>query len=167
MDDQKIKAITEWPRPQTLTQTRAFLGFANFYRHFIPNYSHLVTPLTALTKTTTRWQWSDKAELAFEAVKQAFVNGGILAHYDPTKPVTMETDASDFAIGAVLSQLHDGKLRPIAFYSRKLNPAEMNYEIHDKELLAIVSAFKAWRQYCEGAKDPIRVITDHQPLVYF
>ncbi|EKD00070.1 retrotransposon nucleocapsid protein [Trichosporon asahii var. asahii CBS 8904] len=167
MDPEKVRAISEWPRPETLTQTRSFLGFANFYRHFIANYSHLVAPLTSLTKTTTKWQWNERAEESFKAIKEAFAKGGILAHYDPTKLIIVETDASDFAIGAVLSQLHGDKLRPVAFFSRKLNPAEMNYEIHDKELLAIVSAFKVWRQYCEGASHKIKVVTDHQPLVYF
>lgn len=167
MDPEKVRAISEWPRPETLTQTRSFLGFANFYRHFIANYSHLVAPLTSLTKTTTKWQWNERAEESFKAIKEAFAKGGLLAHYDPTKPIIVETDASDFAIGAVLSQLHGDKLRPVAFFSRKLNPAEMNYEIHDKELLAIVSAFKVWRQYCEGASHKIKVVTDHQPLVYF
>jgi len=92
----------------------------------------------------------------------------ILAHFDAGKPVIIETDASDFAIGAVLSQRDTEKrLHPVAFHSRKFQPAEINYEIHDKELLAIVDAFKHWRRYCEGATHQIQVFSDHQNLEYF
>lgn len=167
MDPAKVKSVIEWPRPRNIKEIRGFLGFANFYRHFIKNYSKLVGPLTDLTKTTRKYEWSDRAEAAFIAIKDAFAKGDIIHHFDPRAPITIETDASDFAIGAILSQLFDGKLKPIAFFSRKLNPAEMNYEIHDKELLAIVSALKAWRRYVEGTEEPVRIITDHQPLTYF
>jgi len=92
----------------------------------------------------------------------------ILAHFDPQRPVIIETDASDFAIRAVLSQRDDkGHLHPVAFHSRKFQPAEINYEIHDKELLAIVDAFKYWRRYCEGAAQQVQVYSDHQNLEYF
>jgi len=91
-----------------------------------------------------------------------------LAHFDPAKPVIIETDASDFAIGAVLSQRdEENRLHPVAFHSRKFQPAEINYEIHDKELLAIVDAFKHWRRYCEGATHQVQVFSDHQNLEYF
>ena len=91
-----------------------------------------------------------------------------MAHFDPTKPVIIETDASDFAIGAVLSQRdNDNRLHLVAFHSRKFQPAEVNYDIHDKELLAIVDAFKHWRRYCEGAEHLIQVFTDHHNLEYF
>jgi len=91
-----------------------------------------------------------------------------LAYFDPTKPIIIATDTSDFAIGAVLSQRdHDNRLHPVAFHSRKFQPAEVNYDIHDKELLAIVDAFKHWRRYCEGAEHPIQVFADHHNLEYF
>ena len=80
----------------------------------------------------------------------------------------IETDASDFAIGAILSQRdEEGRLHPVAFHSRKFQPAEINYEIHDQELLAIVDAFKHWRRYCEGATNQVQVFSDHQNLEYF
>ena len=91
-----------------------------------------------------------------------------MAHFDAAKPVIIETDASDFAIGAVLSQRNEeNRLHPVAFHSRKFQPAEINYEIHDKELLAVVDAFKHWRQYCEGATHQVQVYLDHQNLEYF
>jgi len=92
----------------------------------------------------------------------------ILAHFDPAKEVIFETDASDLTIGAILLQRDEERcLHPVAFHSRKFQPAEINYEIHDKELLAIVDAFKHWQRYCEGATHQVQVYSDHQNLEYF
>jgi len=92
----------------------------------------------------------------------------ILAHFDATKTVIIETDTSDFAIGAILSQKdEEGRLHPVAFHSRKFQPAEINNEIYDKQLLAIVDGFKHWRRYCEGATNQVQVFRDHQNLEYF
>jgi len=125
-------------------------------------------PLTELTKKTDKWTWNKEAETAFKDLKRRFTTAPILAHFDAQRPVLIETDASDFAIGAVLSQRDDeGRLHPVAFHSRKFQPAEINYEIHNKELLAIVDAFKHWRRYCEGATHQIQVFSDHQNLEYF
>jgi hypothetical protein len=104
----------------------------------------------------------------FEELKKRFTTAPILDHFDPRKVCIVETDASDFALGAALSQKgNDGKLHPLAFHSRKFSPAEMNYEIHDKELLAIVDSFKLWRRYLEGAMHTVEVYSDHQNLEYF
>jgi transposase InsO family protein len=129
----------------------------------------MVLPLTALTKTVGAppFEWSPAAEQAFQDVKRAFSEGDVLHHPLVDPDWVVETDASGFAIGAILSQLVDGKLQPVAFFSRKLNPAECNYEIHDKELLAIVAAARHWRHYLEGSDKPVTVYSDHQPLTYF
>jgi len=114
------------------------------------------------------WTWNPEAEMAFKELKQRFTTASVLAHFDASKPVIIKTDASDFAIGAVLSQRDEENcLHPMAFHSRKFQPAEINYEIHDKELLAVVDAFKHWRQYCEGATHQVQVYSDHQNLEYF
>jgi len=140
----------------------------NFYRRFIKDYSRIARPLTELTKKTRKREWNEEAGKAFEELKKRFTTAPILAHFDPTKPVIIETDASDCAIGAVLSQPDDeNRLHPVAFHSRKFQPVEIKYEIHDKELLAIVDAFKHWRRYCEGATHQIQVFSDHQNLEYF
>ena len=98
----------------------------------------------------------------------AFTTAPILVHPDFAKAFYLETDASDFALGVVLSQMGvDGKLHPVAFYSRKFSAAEINYEIHDKELLAIVDSFQEWRHFLEGATHPVTVYTDHKNLEYF
>ena len=105
---------------------------------------------------------------AFKELKQRFTMAPILAHFDVRRPVIIETDALDFVLRAVLSQKdEENRLRPVAFHSRKFQPAEINYEIHDKELLAVVDAFKHWRRYCEGATHQVQVYSDHQNLEYF
>jgi len=114
------------------------------------------------------WTWNPEAETAFKELKQRFTTAPVLAHFDASKLVIIETDASDFAIGAVLSQRdEENRLHPVVFHSRKFQPAEINYEIHDKELLAVVDAFKHWRQYCEGVTHQVQVYSDHQNLEYF
>lgn len=128
MDIEKISSISKWPTPNSVTQVRSFLGFANFYRHFIKNYSKLALPLTDLTRKGDTFQWTRQAEEAFQELKRQFEEGDILRHFDPTKKIILETDASDFAIGAVLSQIFDGIIRPVAFFSRKLGPAPTDHE---------------------------------------
>ena len=169
MSSDKVEAVLKWKNPESLTEVQSFLGFANFYRRFIQDYSRVARPLTELTKKTGgKWAWNPEAEAAFKELKKRFTTAPILAHFDAQRAVIIETDTSDFAIGAVLSQCdEEGRLHPVAFHSRKFTPAEINYEIHDKELLAVVDAFKHWRRYCEGAVHQIQVFSDDQNLEYF
>jgi len=169
MSTEKVEAVLQWERPGNITEVQSFLGFANFYHHFIREYSKVARPLMELTKKEAGkgWEWNPEAEAAFKELKRRFTMAPILAHFDPTKPV-IKTDASDFALGAVLSQRdEENRLHPVAFHSRKFQPAEINYEIHNKELLAIVDAFKHWRRYCAGAVHQVQVFSDHQNLEYF
>ena len=175
MDEEKVSAIRSWPKPRGVKDVQAFLGFANFYRRFIAGFSRLAAPLTNLTKTTTAdrppvFPWPDDSEenKSFEALKTAFTTAPILAHFDPDKETWVETDASDYVVAAVLSQPDQhGLLHPVAFLSKKMSPAECNYEIYDKELLAIVRAFEEWEPELAGTKDPIKVISDHKNLEFF
>ncbi|GAA5867358.1 hypothetical protein JCM5353_008820, partial [Sporobolomyces roseus] len=167
MDSSKVSAIREWPQPSTVKEVQSFLGFANFYRRFIKNYSSIASPLTRLTRKDTPFEMDDKAIAAFQSLKDAFEGEQILRHFDPSLPLELETDASDFALGAVLSQRQDGRLHPIAFLSRKFSPPELNYEVHDKELLAIVEACKAWRAYLSHTQEPSKIFSDHFNLKYF
>ncbi|GAB7336241.1 hypothetical protein MBLNU13_g09002t2 [Cladosporium sp. NU13] len=168
MDQKKIEAVTSWPKPGTVKEVQSFLGFANFYRQFIKDYSKIAAPLTELTKKDKEFVWSAEAEEAFQELKTRFSTEPILVIFDPKKPSVVETDASDKAIGACLSQADDkGKLRPVAYLSRKFTPAESNYEVHDKELLAIIEAFRYWRVYLEGQAHETKVISDHQNLTRF
>ncbi len=169
MDKAKVESVTSWPAPTSVKEVQSFLGFANYYRKFIKDYSKIAAPMTELTKgEKSMFSWTNQAQIAFEELKQRFTTAPILTSFDPSIRREVETDASDGAIGAVLSQPGpDRKLRPVAFYSRKLTPTEQNYEIHDKELLAIVDSFKQWRVYLEGSKEPVKVFTDHKNLLYF
>ena len=168
MNPKKVEAVLDWPTPRTVKEIQSFLGFANFYRRFIEGYSRISAPLTELTRKERQFDWTPRAQEAFEELKERFTQAPVLAVFDPEQEITMETDASDFAIGACLSQKQkDGTLRPVAYYSRKMTPAELNYDVHDKELLAIVIAFEQWRVYLEGSKYPVAVQTDHKNLTTF
>ena len=167
MSPEKVKSVLEWPEPCKIKDIQSFLGFANFYRHFIPNYSKITVPLTRLTHKDTPWEFTKDCQQAFNLLKQAFTSTPILTHYVLEHLVVVEMDASDYAIAAILSQWQDGELHPIAFFSRTLQATELNYDTYDKELLAIFSAFKTWHHYLEGTSDPVNVVTDHKNLEYF
>lgn len=168
MDPSKVAAIKEWATPKSVFDIQVFLGLANFYRRFVKNYSKIATPLTSLLKKNAKFVWSTAAQDSFDELKSRLMSGPILRHFDPTKACVIEPDASDYAIGGVCSQFdEEGLLHPIAYYSRKLLPAEMNYQIYDKELLAIVCAFKHWRHYLEFSASATEVLTDHRNLEYF
>ena len=144
------------------------MGFANFYRRFIKKYSEIATPLTNLTKKDRTFNWTENEQFAFEELKRRFSETPILAIFDPEQLIVIKTDASDYAIETCFMQIgKDGKLHPVAFYSKKMSPAEMNYHIHDKGLLTVVTAFQKWKVYLEGAKHQVKVFTNHQNLTYF
>ncbi|CAJ1078658.1 Pol polyprotein [Xyrichtys novacula] len=168
MDPLKVEAVTEWPRPEDRRQLQRFLGFANFYRRFIRNYSSVAAPLTTLTSTTKIFGWTPEADKAFSELKQRFVSAPILIQPDPERQFILEVDASDTGVGAVLSQraATDQKLHPCAFFSRRLTPAERNYDVGDRELLAVNLALEEWRHLLEGALQPFIVWTDHKNLEY-
>ena len=168
MAESKIKAILDWPEPRKVRDIQSFLGFANFYRRFIHNYSEIVLPLTRLTRKGVPWDFDQKCRDSFNVLKSAFTSAPVLHHWVPDHQITVETDASDYAIAGILSITSDsGELHPVAFHSRTLSGAELNYDTHDKELLAIFEAFKTWRHYLEGSATPIDVVTDHKNLEYF
>ena len=148
MEQKKIKAVKEWKTPTKIKDVESFLGFANFYRRFIHNFSHTARPLNKL-KGKKEWKWEKEHQEAFEELKEKITSQPVLA------------------IGGVLSQEQDGKWRPIVFLSRTMQAAEQNYEIYDKELLAIVEALAKWRQYLLDAAEPFEVWMDHENLKYF
>ena len=165
MDPVKTKAITEWPIPTKVKELQQFLGFCNFYRRFIRDYSRIAKPLTTLTGKVP-WEWSNKQQIAFNELQRAVSNHPVLAIPIDNAPYRLEADSSDFAIGAVLSQKQDDKWHPIAYLSKSLNEAERNYEIYDKEMLAIMTALGEWRHYLL-TNQVFEVWTDHQNLCYF
>ena len=185
MERERVETILDWPVPKSAHDILMFLGFANFYRRFIHKYSTIAAPLNDMTKGTAaragrrkfkkgefyndpNFDITERALRAFEELKSKFSDAPLLAHFDPNRRIGIDSDASDFAMAGVCTQLHDdGQWHPIAFWSRKLQGAEANYGTHDKELLAIVESFKHWRHYLEGSKYPIIVSSDHANLRYF
>jgi len=168
MSDAKVKTIQEWPEPKKVKNIQSFLGFANFYRCFIFNYSDIVILLTHLTRKNTPWNFDDKCRIAFNTLKQAFTSTSILTHWVPDTQLVVETNVSDYALAAILSIMtKDNEIHPIAFHSQTFSAPELNYDIYDKELLAIFEAFKVWQHYLEGSASPINVVMDHKNLEYF
>ena len=168
MDVTKLKSIQDWKSPVNVKELQSFLGLCNYYRDFIPRFSDIAGPLYMLTRKDSPYLWSSECQQAFDCIKLSFRTNRVLIQPDRAKQFFLECDASDYALGAVLSQLDDnGKLRPIGFYSRKFTPAEVNYEIYDKELLAIIEGLKNWRHYCIGTELAVKVFTDHKNLKYF
>ncbi len=169
MGQGKVKAILEWPLPQSVKEIQRFLGFSNFYRHFIHGFSRLTAPLTSTLRGNSKsLSWSPEAHEAFQRLKDAFSTAPILCHPDPLIPFVVEVDTLITDVGAVLTQYHGEppRLHPCAFFSRKLTPAEQNYDIGNRELLAIKLALDVWRHWLEGASSPFTVITDHKNLQY-
>ena len=162
MDPVKIAGVTEWPAPMNKKEVQSFLGFTNFYRRFIKDFSDHTCPLFDLTWNDCRWHWDVPEQSAFDKLKQSVTAAPVLISPDPTWPFRVEADSSDFATGAVLSQVS-----AIAFLSKSLSPVERNYEIHDKEMLAIIRALQEWRHFVEGAEHPCEIWTDHKNLEYF
>jgi len=167
MDSDHIATVTEWPVPRSITEVQIFLGFTNFYRRFIDGYSRVVIPITSLLRKGRRFEWNSHAQEAFDNLKSLFASEPLLRHFDPELPTTLHTDSSGFALSGIISQPHDGRLHPIAYWSRKCIPAECNYDIHDREMLAIVECMKHWHHYLEGSKHPIHVRSDHKNLEAF
>ncbi|KAL0150908.1 hypothetical protein M9458_053827 [Cirrhinus mrigala] len=169
MDEKKVNAVLKWPRPNTLRELQRFLGFTNFYRRFIRHFSSVAAPLTAMVKKgASRLAWSQPALQAFDDLRRRFTTAPILHHPDPEKPFIVEVDASSTGVGAVLSQRQGdpAKMFPCAYYSHKLSPAERNYDVGNRELLAIKLALEEWRHWLEGSKHPFTVLTDHRNLEY-
>ena len=165
----KVAGVTEWLIPTNKKEVQSFLGFTNFYRRFIEGFSHVACPLFNLTKADSAFHWSMEKQLAFDTLRERITSAPILTLPNNSRPYCVEADSSDFTTGAVLSQefLEDGKWHPVTFLSKSLSPVKRNYEIHDKEMLAIVRALEEWRHFLEGAEHQFEIWTDHKNLEYF
>src|SRR5258708_19487728 len=158
MDPVKLAGIKEWPAPTTVKQVRYFLCFCNFYGRFIGNFAEISKPLVNLTRKNQKWELAESQDRAFQELKSKFATGPILQMPDPANPFVLETDASKFAVGALLKQPDaTGNLRPCGYLSHALTPTEQNYQVYDRELLAIVAALKAWRHILHGSPPPLIV----------
>jgi hypothetical protein len=166
MDPVKITGIMEWPEPKNVKQVQAFLSFVNFYRRFVRGYSEVAKPLTKLTGKAG-WSWGDNQKKAFSELKQRIAEDIVLVLPTDDRKFRLEADASDGATGVVLSQEQNGEWQPVAFQAHRLNETEQNYEIYDKEMLAIMLTLDEWRQMLMGAWQEFEILMDHQNLEYF
>jgi hypothetical protein len=167
MDPEKVKAIQEWEAPKSVKGVQSFLGFANFYRKFIRDFSDIVRPLTSMTKKEQAFIWTKEAEAAFVRLKTLFTTAPVLAPFDHTRETIVETDSSGWCIGGTLLQrADDGCLHPCAYFSKKNLPAECNYEIYDKELMAIVRCLEEWDAELRSV-GKFKIHSDHKSLEYF
>jgi transposase InsO family protein len=166
MDPIKTKAIDQWPAPTNLREARSFMQFCNFYRDFIPHFSTVVKPLNVLTEKNHVFEWKEPQQRAFDLLKSAIRSDVVLMIPQEGHSFRLESDASDYAAGAVLHQIIDGVARPIGFFSKTFVEAERNYMIYDKELLAIMLALDHWRHHLMGLNG-FEIWTDHKNLEYF
>src|SRR5258706_7133153 len=149
-------------------EVQSFLGFVNFYQKFIHNFSDVACPLYALTRKTQQWVWGSPEQKAFDALKKAVTSAPGLTFPSQSSHFCLECDASNFATGAVLSQAQaDGTHQPIAFMSKGFSDVECNYQIHNKEMLAIMHTLDEWCHFLEGTTEKFEILTDHQNLTYF
>lgn len=171
MDPEKLKTISDWPFPLDLRELRRFLGFSNFYRRFIKNFSGVAAPLTALTAKGTdiiKNLRNEGAILAFKRIKDIFSSKPFLIHFEFSLPRVIHVDSSGYAYSGILSQKGvDGELHPVAYFSKKLNDSEKGWQVHDQELGAIVACFEEWSSWLLGSQVPTLVFSDHSNLRYF
>lgn len=168
MDPKKLVAISEWPIPKKKVHVQEFLGLCNFNRKFIEGFGNISKPLTRLTGNGP-WQWTEEKQGVFERLKEAFAKLPNLTAYVSGQPLHLEVDASGYATGAVLSQKQkeSGDWKPLGFASKSFHEAERNYEIYDKEMLAIIRGMKEWKHLLQGSIEPFKVWSDHKNLEYW
>jgi len=166
-DSKKTNAVRNWPPPKWVKEVQAFLGLMNYYQKFVPNYARIAEPLTQLTRKNKRWHWDKEQKNAFHTLKKSLSRTAHLRILNSTCKKILEINTSNFAVGACLYQIEDGQQRLIAYQSKKLSELKKRYEVHDKELLAIVKALQDWRPYLAGTEKPIQIYTDHKNLRNF
>jgi RNase H-like domain found in reverse transcriptase/Reverse transcriptase (RNA-dependent DNA polymerase)/Integrase zinc binding domain/Chromo (CHRromatin Organisation MOdifier) domain len=167
MEPTKISAVRDWPTPRNQKEVRMFIGYINFYRSFIKGFGKIAKPLHELTGEGTTFEWRQEQQNAFDELKDIIGKEPVLRMPDFSRKFYVETDASDFAVGAELYQIFDDGRHPVGFVSKKISGPALNYPIHDKELMAIIEAFNEWRPYLSGTEEPVDVFTDHRNLKYF
>src|SRR6266567_694451 len=178
MDPKKLQGVADYPVPRNPTDVRAFLGFTGYYRYFVQGYSQIARPLLDLTKKTEAWHWGPAQTRAFETLKTKMCAAPVLLQPNFSKKFYLQTDASAYGVGAVLSQEGDLEtpklathkkpvLHPVAYYSATFTPTERNYDIYERELLAVMKSLAHWRPYLGWTKEPFTIMTDHANLQYW
>ena len=165
--ESKIQDVKNFPEPRTPKEVRSFLGLTSYYRRFIKNYSDIAFPLVELTKKRTKFNWTNECQTAFDQLKSVLINYPILRSPNFNLPFKLAVDASDVGMGAVLLQeCEDGTDHPIAYFSKKLNPAQRKYSTIEKETLSLIMALQHFDVYVSSSTVPVTVFTDHNPLIF-
>ena len=168
MQKEKVKEVLNWPAPRNVKEVQKFLGLANYYRRFIKDFAKIAAPLYALVRKEQKQKWEKKQKEVFEKLKVVFTTEPILAIPNIDKEMRVEADISDYATGRVLSiKCEDRKWRPVAFISKSLNTTKRNYEIQDKEILAVIRYLEVQRHYLEEVKLEFEIWMDYKNLQYF
>ena len=167
MDPAKLVAIKDWHPPSSVKGVCSFLGFANFYHKFIPNYSNVITPIVLLTHKDHPWSWTKPQQKAFDSLCAIFSSALVLCIPNVSRPFSLMMDASLLAAGTVLMQPDaSGDLHPCTYFSKTFSATEQNYDIYNQELLAVILALAEWKQYLQGTSHPVSILTDHKNLSY-
>jgi len=168
MDRIKVQGVDDWQRPKNLKELRGWMGFINFYRRFIKGFSKIARVLNKLTKKEVQWEWTDEREEVFQKLKKLICEEPVLLMPKLDQPFELEVDVSNYAIGTTLNQKDElDRWHPVAYYSTTLSETERNYNIYDKELLAVVKSLRHWRTYLAGAPHQIIIHMDHSNLLYW
>jgi len=158
MEKEKVEGVLNWLVPKTVRDVRKFLGLSNYYRQFIKNFVTLAKPLNMLTRKEEKWKWEEAQQKAFEQLKGIFTTRLLLVAPNLDKEFRVEANTFNFATeGVLLIKCDDNKWRPVAYISKSLNEMEYNYEIHDKEMLAVIQCLEAWRHFLERAKGKFEI----------
>ena len=167
IEEEKVREVLEWLTSKCVKDVQKFLGLANYYCWFIQGFASIVRPLHDTVKKDRKWEWIEKQEKAFEELKKKFMQEPVLAAPDLNKKMRMEVDASDYMMGGMLSIEEEEKWKPVAFLSKLLNEMKRNYEIHNKEMLAIIRELESWRHLLVGLQFKFEIWTDYKNLEYF
>ena len=167
IEEEKIRGVLEWLTSKCVKDVQKFLGLANYYYWFIQGFASIVRLLHDTVKKDRKWEWIEKQEKAFEELKKKFMQEPVLAASDLNKKMRMEVDASDYMMGGMLSIEEEEKWKPVVFLSKLLNEMKRNYEIHNKEMLAIIRELESWRHLLEGIQFKFEIWTDYKNLEYF
>ncbi|KAF4537812.1 Elys-like domain containing protein [Lasiodiplodia theobromae] len=164
MDPEKVEAILSWETPSSVKDVQFARPLAKMTKG-----EHFTARNGRKKMRYQPFEWNERRQAAFEALKSAFTSAPILVHFDPSKEIYVETDASDFVTAGVLSHIHGDVLKSVAFFSKKMTSAECNYQINDKELLAIIRSFETWEPelMSNQADQLVKVLSDHKSLEYF
>ena len=168
MANYKVKTIQDWPKLRKVKDIQSFLGFTNFYWRFIFNYSDITIPLTCLNRKGIAWNFTLECRKSFNILKKAFATTPVLTHWVPNTQIILETDASNYTLTSILSiiSLDDSEVHLMAFHSQTFTAPELNYDVHNKELLTTFEAFKIWRHYLEGPASLINIVTNYKNQIF-